>query len=184
MASTMHLDESGTSKTYRFVQISAQLCCIWAGECWAPPLTHKVWVPQVSESGTPLGLRGTLNEFVCGKVSIFQNGEEKHLESNQSRNIHFGLISDAEFCATISWNEHREDPEQVVWNFQTTYQEHWKIALTMKNGFKDASRWIRNVKNIQICTNFSPTLLHLGRRVLSTPTHTQRVSATSMRRGI
>ena len=47
MASTMHLDESGIWRTYRFVQILAQLCCVWVGECWAPPLKHKVWVPQV-----------------------------------------------------------------------------------------------------------------------------------------
>ena len=59
-------------------------------------------LPNISESGTPLGLRGTINEFVCGKVAIFQNGVENHLELNQSRNIHFGLASDDEFCAILS----------------------------------------------------------------------------------
>ena len=78
-------------------------------------------LPNISESGTPSGLRGTLNELVYGKVSIFQNGEENHSESNESRNIHFGLTSDDEFCAILSWNEHRDDPEKVVSNFQMTY---------------------------------------------------------------
>ena len=69
---------------------------------------------NISESGTPLGLRGTLNELVYGKVSIFQNGEGNHSESNESRNIHFDLTSDNEFCAILSRNEHRDDLEKVV----------------------------------------------------------------------
>ena len=71
-------------------------------------------LPNISESGTPLGLRVTLNELVCGKASIFENGEENHLESNESRNIDFDLLSEDEFCAILRQNEHRDDPEQVV----------------------------------------------------------------------
>ena len=71
-------------------------------------------LPNISESGTPSGLRGTLNELVCGKVSIFQNGEENDSESNESRNIDFHLSSDDEFCVILSQNEDRDDPEQVV----------------------------------------------------------------------
>ena len=64
--------------------------------------------------GHPFGLRGTLNELVYGKVSIFENDEENHLESKEIRNIHFGLTCDDEFCAILSQNEFRDDPEQVV----------------------------------------------------------------------
>ena len=71
-------------------------------------------LPNISESGTPSGLRGTLNELVGGKVSIFRKGTENHLESNQGRNINFSLTDDDEFCAILSRNEHRDDPEQVV----------------------------------------------------------------------
>ena len=71
-------------------------------------------LPNISESGTPLGLRGALNELGCGKVSIFRNGGENHSESNESQNIDFDLSSDDEFCAILSQNEHRDDPEQVV----------------------------------------------------------------------
>ena len=69
---------------------------------------------NISESGTPLGLRGGLNELVYGEVAVFRNKTENHSGSNESRNIHFALISDDEFCAILSWNEHRDDPEQVV----------------------------------------------------------------------
>ena len=69
---------------------------------------------NISESGTPSGLRGTFNELACGKVSFFQNDRENHLESNESRNIGFDLLSEDEFCAILSQNEHRDDPEQVV----------------------------------------------------------------------
>ena len=78
-------------------------------------------LPNISESGTALGLRGTLNELECGKVSIFQNGEENHSESNESRNIDFHLSSDDEFCEIPGQNEHRDAPEQ---NFQMTHQEN------------------------------------------------------------
>ena len=71
-------------------------------------------LPNISESGTPSGLRGTLNELVCGKVSIFENWAENHSKSNESRNIHFALTGEDEFCANLSWNEHRDYPEQVV----------------------------------------------------------------------
>ena len=77
--------------------------------------THTQSVSATSfKSGTPSGLRGTLNELGCGKVSIFGNGEEDHSESNESRNIHFDLTSDHEFCAILRRNEHRDAPEQVV----------------------------------------------------------------------
>ena len=56
-------------------------------------------LPNISESGNPLGLRGILNELEFGKVSIFQNGEENHSESNESRDIDFDLSSDDESCA-------------------------------------------------------------------------------------
>ena len=69
---------------------------------------------KICESGIPSGLRGTLNELVGGKVSIFENGEAHHLESNESRNIHVDLTSDDEFCAILSRNEHQHEPEQVV----------------------------------------------------------------------
>ena len=69
---------------------------------------------NISESGTPSGLRGTFNELVDGKVSIFENGEENHEELNESRNIHFDLTCDDEFCAILRQNEHRDDPEKVV----------------------------------------------------------------------
>ena len=105
-------------------------------------------LPDISESGTPSGLRGTFNQLERGKVSFFQSGEENHLESNESRNIDFDLLSEDEFCAIISQNDHQDDPEQVVWNFQKTRLENWKSAFTMKNGSNDASRWIRRVKNI------------------------------------
>ena len=71
-------------------------------------------LPNIFESGTPLGLRGTLNELVYGKVSIFRNRADNRSESNESRNIHFGLTSDDEFCAILSGNEHRDDLEKVV----------------------------------------------------------------------
>ena len=71
-------------------------------------------LPNISESGTPSGLQGTLNELEYGKVSILHNGEENHTESKESRNIHFDLKSDDEFCAILSQNEHRDDPEKVV----------------------------------------------------------------------
>ena len=71
-------------------------------------------LPNISESGTPTGLRGTLNELVYGKVSFFENGEENHLESKESRKIHFDLTSDDEFYAILSRNEFRDDPEQTV----------------------------------------------------------------------
>ena len=71
-------------------------------------------LPNISESGTPLGLRGTFNELVCGKLTIFRNGEEMRLESNKSRNVHFDLIHEVEFCAIFSSIEYRDDPEQVV----------------------------------------------------------------------
>ena len=71
-------------------------------------------LPNISESGTPLGLRGTLNELVCGKVTIFKNGKENCLESNVGRNIHLDSIDKVEFCAIPSLIEHRDDPEQVV----------------------------------------------------------------------
>ena len=70
-------------------------------------------LPNISESGTPSGLRGNLNELVYGKVSIFENGEANHLESNESRNIHFDLTSDDEFSAILSRNGFRDDPEEV-----------------------------------------------------------------------
>ena len=57
---------------------------------------------NISESGTPSGLRGILNELVCGEGPIFQNGKENHLGSNKSRNIHFSLTSDDEFCVILS----------------------------------------------------------------------------------
>ena len=73
----------------------------WEGSLTEPYLVRST-LPNISESGTPLGLRGTLNELVCGKVSIFENGEENHLEWTESRNIHFGLTSDDEFCVILS----------------------------------------------------------------------------------
>ena len=71
-------------------------------------------LPNISESGTPLGLRGTLNELVNGKVSIFENWTGNQAESNESRNIHFGLTNVDEFYAFLSQNEFRDAPEQVV----------------------------------------------------------------------
>ena len=71
-------------------------------------------LPNIFGSGTPSGLRGTFNELECGKVSFFESGEENDLESNESRNIDFDLLSEDEFCAIRSQNEHRDDPEQVV----------------------------------------------------------------------
>ena len=65
-------------------------------------------------------------------MSIFENQEANHLESNESRNIHFDLISDDEFCAILSRNEFRDDPEKVVSNFQTAYQEIEKLHLRCK----------------------------------------------------
>ena len=59
-------------------------------------------LPNISESGTPSGLRGTFNELVYGKVSFFQNEREIHLEWTESRNIHFSLTSDDEFCAILN----------------------------------------------------------------------------------
>ena len=104
--------------------------------------------PNIFDSGTPLGLRGTFNKLEDGKVSFFRNRNENYSESNESRNIHFDLRSHHEFCAILSWNQLRDDPEQVGWNSPTTYQENWKIAFTIKNRSNDASRWIRHVKNI------------------------------------
>ena len=69
---------------------------------------------NISESGTPSGLRGTFNELECGKVSEFQNSEENQFVSNESRNIDFDLLSEDESCAILSQNEHRDDPEKVV----------------------------------------------------------------------
>ena len=69
---------------------------------------------NISESGTSSGLRGTFNELVCGKESIFQSGGENQPESKGSRNIHFGLTSVNEFYAILSQNKFRDDPEQVV----------------------------------------------------------------------
>ena len=71
-------------------------------------------LPNISESGTPSGLRGTFNELVYGKVSIFRNGGKHHSESNESRNMHFDLKGDDEFCAILSRNDFRDDPEKVV----------------------------------------------------------------------
>ena len=71
-------------------------------------------LPNISESGTPSGLRGTFNELVDGEVSSFRNGEEHYAESNDSRNAHFCSTDDDEFYAILSQNEHRDDPEQVV----------------------------------------------------------------------
>ena len=71
-------------------------------------------LPNISEMGIPSGLRGTFNELVGGKVSIFQNGKANHAESKESRNIHFDLTSNDEFCAILSQNEFRDDPEQIV----------------------------------------------------------------------
>ena len=51
-------------------------------------------LPNISESDTPLRLRGTFNELECGKVSLSQSGEENYLESNESRNIDFDLLSE------------------------------------------------------------------------------------------
>ena len=63
---------------------------------------------------------------------------------------------------------------KVVWSFEMTYQENWKIAFMIENGFSDAFGWIRHVKNMQIYSNFSSIVLPLGRRVLSTPhSHTK-----------
>ena len=70
-------------------------------------------LPNIFESGTSSGLRGTLNELEYGKVSIFQDGEENHSESNESRNIDFDLSSDDESCAILSQNERRDDPEKL-----------------------------------------------------------------------
>ena len=113
---------------------------------------------NISESRPPLGPRGTLNELVDGKVSIFHHSKENDLESNQSRNRHFGLTSDDEFCVILSWNEHRDDPEQVVWNFQMTHQEiekvhsEWKMALTMHLDESGISRTYRFTKILaQLC---------------------------------
>ena len=70
-------------------------------------------LPNISESGTPSGLRGTLNDLVDRKVSIFRNGEEYHAESNESLNI--DLICQVMMNYSIlSQNEHRDDPEKVV----------------------------------------------------------------------
>ena len=71
-------------------------------------------LPNIFKLGIPFGLRGPLNELKCGKVSIFRNHRENHSDSNGSRNIDFDLLSDDEFCAIISQNEHRDDSEQVV----------------------------------------------------------------------
>ena len=35
-------------------------------------------------------------------LNAYEKGEENHLRSNVSRNIHFGLTSDDEFCAILS----------------------------------------------------------------------------------
>ena len=91
----------------------------WCGINWRPVLTAdkrdklnlkfkfdwnmvRSTLPNIFESGTPSRLRGTLNELVYGKVSIFQNGEENDLKSNESRNIHFDLTGDDEFRAIFS----------------------------------------------------------------------------------
>ena len=71
-------------------------------------------LPNICESGTPSGLRGALNELVCGKVSVFRNRAEYDPESNESRKVHFALIGYDVFCAILSRNEHRDDPEKVV----------------------------------------------------------------------
>ena len=47
-------------------------------------------------------------------MSFFESSEENDLESNESRNIDFHLLSEDEFCAIRSQNEHRDDPEKVV----------------------------------------------------------------------
>ena len=49
-----------------------------------------------------------------GKVPFFENDEENHSESNESRNIDFDLLSYYEFCAILSRNDYQDDPEQVV----------------------------------------------------------------------
>ena len=74
--------------------------------CTPPPLLLlERGVPQVSESGTPSGLRGTLNELEYGKMSIFQNGEKNHSESNESRNIDFHcqtMMNSVQFSASMN----------------------------------------------------------------------------------
>ena len=57
---------------------------------------------KICESGIPSGLRGTLNELKYGEVLIFQNGDKKSSESNESQNIDFHLSSGGEFCAILS----------------------------------------------------------------------------------
>ena len=79
-----------------------------------PPVLVRSTLPNISESGIPSGLRGTLNELKYGKMSFFQSGEEHQSKSNESRNIDFHLLADDEFCAILSQNEHQDDPEQVV----------------------------------------------------------------------
>ena len=70
--------------------------------------------PEYFRIGHPLGASRHPERVGVREVSIFQNGEENHSESNESRNIDLHLLGDDEFCAILSQNEHRDDPEQVV----------------------------------------------------------------------
>ena len=104
---------------------------------------------HICESGTPSGLRGTLNELGCGKVTFFLKSWKICWESNQSRNIHFSLINEVELCAIFSLHEHQYDPEQVAWNFAWDSKKYEKSHFDREmawNGLNGNSRWICNIE--------------------------------------